>query len=139
MNNFLYGELIQYRLAQSEETLKEAQLLLKAGHLRGAINRAYYAMFYAVQALLLGKDLQTSKHTGALSLFDQEFVKTGEFDKNYSSWLHELFDFRQEADYGPMVQISLEEASQVLKNSETFVFKVKSYILGGDAKSLSGI
>ena len=127
MNNSSIEALIQYRMDQASETLRESQILLEAGCFRGAINRAYYAMYYSVQALLTSKGIKTSKHTGAISVFDQEFVKTGQFEKKFSKWLHELFDFRQEADYGPMVELSSEDTCQVLKNTEIFITKVKNY------------
>jgi uncharacterized protein (UPF0332 family) len=38
------------------------------------MNRLYYAMFYAVLALLQEKEMGTSKHSGAIALFDREFV-----------------------------------------------------------------
>ncbi len=44
--------LITYRIGQSYETLKEAEILFEQSAFRGAVNRAYYAMFYAVLALL---------------------------------------------------------------------------------------
>lgn len=44
--------LIDYRLAQAAETLEAARELSSAGHLRDAVNRAYYAMFYCGLALL---------------------------------------------------------------------------------------
>ncbi len=40
-------DLVSRRLAQAAETLQAATELLHAGHYRDAINRAYYAMFYA--------------------------------------------------------------------------------------------
>ena len=45
-------ELVRYRLEQASETLAEAVLLRDAGAFRGAINRAYYAMFYVLLGLL---------------------------------------------------------------------------------------
>ncbi|MBI5756571.1 MAG: HEPN domain-containing protein [Nitrospirae bacterium] len=36
------------RLNQASETLHESQVLLEQNSPRGAINRAYYAMFYAL-------------------------------------------------------------------------------------------
>jgi uncharacterized protein (UPF0332 family) len=41
-------ELCRYRFKQADEAHSEAKLLQDAGHYRGAINRAYYAMFYAI-------------------------------------------------------------------------------------------
>lgn len=73
--------LIKYRLEEADNSIKEAEVLLKEGmSLRSVMNRLYYAMFYAVLALLQEKELGTSKHYGAISLFDREFIKSGIFD-----------------------------------------------------------
>ena len=81
-------DLLFYRIEQARETLREAEILLNESALRGAINRAYYAMFYALLALLATKQLGTSKHSGALALFDREFVKAGVFPRELSRSLH---------------------------------------------------
>ncbi|MEW6417822.1 MAG: HEPN domain-containing protein [Nitrospirota bacterium] len=81
--------LIQYRLRQADDSIKEAAVLLKEGmSLRSIMNRLYYAMFYTVLALLQEKQLGTSKHYGAISLFDREFIKSGILDKDLSKTLH---------------------------------------------------
>ena len=64
-------------MEQAEEALAAAKLLFKSEMCRQAAGRAYYAMFYAVTALLALRKLGTSKHAGALTLFDREFVKNG--------------------------------------------------------------
>ena len=38
---------------------------------RSAVNRGYYSMFYGVLALLASRQAETSKHSGAISQFDQ--------------------------------------------------------------------
>jgi uncharacterized protein (UPF0332 family) len=73
--------LLRYRIEQAHETLREAEVLLDESALRGTVNRAYYAMFYALLALLATKQLGTSRHSGALALFDREFVKPGRMHK----------------------------------------------------------
>lgn len=75
--------LLTYRLEQADETLREANILLSAGALRGAVNRAYYAMFYAALALLATRQLGSSKHSGVLALFDREFVKPGAMPRSF--------------------------------------------------------
>ena len=54
--------LVQYRLQEATESLEEAEILLREGKTRGAMNRVYYAMFYATIALLAIKHLESSKH-----------------------------------------------------------------------------
>ena len=44
------------------------RVLLDGGDLPGSVNRSYYAMFYAVLALLAREGTGTSKHTGAVGL-----------------------------------------------------------------------
>ena len=54
--------LVNYRLEQAVESLGAAKVLLEKGLLRPSVNRSYYAMFYAVLALLTVKRRETSKH-----------------------------------------------------------------------------
>jgi len=122
------GALVQYRLEQEDECLDSAQILLERGKSRGAANRAYYAMFYSVLALLAPRQQETSKHAGAIALFDRDFVKPGPFGQELSAWLHETFHLRQEADYRPMVEISPERAEAALERAGAFVAAVKAQI-----------
>jgi uncharacterized protein (UPF0332 family) len=121
-------DLLCYRVEQAHETLREAEILLNESALRGAINRAYYAMFYALLALLATKQLGTSKHSGALALFDREFVKTGVFPRELSRSLHLAFDRRQTHDYGEMTQVNRQLAEETLTDAQTFVAAVEAYL-----------
>ena len=115
--------LIDYRLEQAEESLSSAKLLLDNEKYRPSVSRAYYAMFYAVLALLAQEKLKVSKHSGVIGIFNREFVKKGIFDKELSRWLQEAFDLRQRADYREMFTVSIERTESVLKNAETFLTK----------------
>jgi uncharacterized protein (UPF0332 family) len=68
-----------------------ASISLAAGRgARTAINRAYYAAFYAVLALLQALGKTPRKHRGVLTLFDTECVRTGRLPKDLSAALHQL-------------------------------------------------
>jgi uncharacterized protein (UPF0332 family) len=122
------ADLLRYRMEQAHETLREGEILLGEAALRGVINRAYYAMFYAVLALLATKQLGTSKHSSVLGLFDREFVKTGTFPRELSRSLHLAFDRRQTNDYGEMVLIDQQMAQETLANAKIFVAAIESYL-----------
>ena len=128
MSDGALKQMIAYRLEQAEETLEESQLMSEAGHFRAAVNRAYYAMFYAIQALLAKDGFKTSKHTGAISIFDKEYVKTALFDKQFSKWLHQLFDLRQDADYGNTATLPLEKVQLAQEHAKSFVLQVKAFL-----------
>ena len=120
--------LVTYRLEQADESLDSARVLLEKRLDRPAVNRAYYAMFYAVLALLATRKQETSKHSGAISLFDKEFVKSGAFTKDFSRWLHEAFDLRQRADYAIEFQVTRKEAEMTLEHAVSFVGEVRTVL-----------
>ncbi len=120
-------ELTRYRFEQADEALEEAGILLDAGYCRGALNRAYYAMFYALQVLVIINKIKVSKHSGVISYFDREFVKPGIIDKKFSKWLHRLFDLRQDADYGDMFTPSEGQCRQAFGHAREFVQCIRDY------------
>lgn len=120
--------LYAHRLKQAEETLLDAEKMLQGGFSpRSIVNRAYYAMFYAVLALFLKTDItiKTSKHIGVISVFDKEFVKTGKIDKRYSTILHDVFDARQDSDYKEFIELSLKDADEFVSLAQEFFDGVK--------------
>lgn len=121
-------DLMHYRLEQAHETLREAIVLRDAAAYRGALNRAYYAMFYALLGLLATRQLGTSKHSGAIALFDREFVKTGLFSSDLSRALHLAFDRRQVHDYGEMIEIDAETVNRTIADATAFVTAVEQYL-----------
>jgi len=120
--------LIEYRMEQASDTVKEAEILYAEKAMRGTVNRAYYAMFYALLALLATERLGTSKHSGAISLFDKEFVKTGKFPKELSKSLHLAFDRRQDSDYGDMIKIDQNTAKEAIDSAKIFIAEVEKYL-----------
>lgn len=125
MNNLQLQQLIEYRLAQAKETLRESELLLEAAAFRGSVNRSYYAMFYAVLSLLATRGLGTSKHGGVMSFFDREFVKAGLVDKQFSRSLHRAFDERQANDYGELLKPDQTLALGLLQQAQEFVQEIE--------------
>jgi uncharacterized protein (UPF0332 family) len=122
--------LIQYRLNEADDSIKEAEVLLREGmSMRAVMNRLYYALFYAVLALLQKEQLTTSKHSGVISRFDSEFVKKGVFDKELSKTLHRAFDLRHKGDYMEEAEVTKEDVDEMLPKVADFVSQVKDYLL----------
>lgn len=121
--------LIQHRLAQAKDSIKEAEVLLREGmSLRSVINRLYYAIFYAVLALLQEKDVGTSKHSGVITLFDKEFIKTGIFDKDFSKVLHRAFELRQKGDYMEQAEIMKQDIDEIQPKAQDFINEIENYL-----------
>jgi uncharacterized protein (UPF0332 family) len=66
-------------LARAKKYLASAELLRNVEDYESSVSRTYYAMLYATQALLLTKNLSFSSHQKVISLFGEQFIKTGIF------------------------------------------------------------
>ncbi len=122
--------LIRHRLDQAEESLMDAKVLLDGDRSpRSIINRSYYAMFYAVLALLQKIGKVPRKHSGVISLFDTEFVLKGLFSKELSKDFHDIFNLRQVSDYQVIEPVTSKDAETTLKRAEGFVEAVSKYLM----------
>lgn len=121
--------LIKYRMEQANRAIEDARCLeVGNGSPRSIINRAYYAMFYAVLALLLREGKSYSKHSGVIGAFDTGFIRTGLLPKELSSNLHKLFELRQEHDYKIIYEPDPEEASDAIETAERFVKAIEQFL-----------
>ena len=123
-------DLIRHRMEQAQTALDDAAFLLSGKRSpQSIVNRAYYAMFYAVLALLQKIGSVPSKHAGVISLFDTEFALKGVFPKEMSKNLHKAFELRQVADYKSVTPISPEKSGETLQNATQFVEAVRSHLV----------
>lgn len=121
--------LVEYRLNRAWETWHDAQLLAEhGGRPYSIVNRSYYAMFYALLALLAAHRLAASRHSGAIALFDREFVRKGLFPKALSRALHQAFDLRQEGDYEDFWEPTREKALEILQNARLFIEAIERHL-----------
>jgi len=121
MNPLPKTQYIQHRLHRAQETFEEAQMLFEGEHLSGAVNRIYYAMFYAVSALALSHDFKTSSHTQLRGYFNREFVKTGIVPLELGKAYNLAFENRTKGDYTDLTTFEREKVSQMLQDAETFI------------------
>ncbi len=98
--------VVGYWFEKAEESITSARREFEAGSFSFAMNRLYYAAFYAVSALLMARKLSFKKHSGVRAAFHQQFIKTGFLDKKWGRLYDQLFEDRQEGDY--VVFISFE-------------------------------
>lgn len=109
---------------RAERYLESAELLERQGDHESCVSRAYYAMFYSAQAMLLSKDLSFSSHRGVISAFGEHFVKTGIFSKELGRELNRAFEKRQLGDYEYRFVISAVEAEEILKSARAFAGEI---------------
>ena len=60
-------QIARHRIHLARTTIDEADVLIAARRWRGALNRLYYAAFYAARALLATRDLDSARHSGVIT------------------------------------------------------------------------
>jgi len=103
--------LARHRFERAETTLLEAQDELSRKNHRLTVNRAYYSVFYAMRAFLATVNMDSSKHSGVASLFNQQFIKTRLVPEVSFKAVQSLMDLRHEGDYQDFAEITMEEAA----------------------------
>ena len=121
-------DLINYRREKAKETLTDAKLMFDQVSLFSTVNRIYYSVFYIVLALLLTRNLYSSKHSGVRSLFNKEFVRTGIIKEEFGNFFNKIFEFRQKGDYGDFIEFEKDKVDSWLKEAENLVAAIDEVI-----------
>lgn len=99
MSEYNTEDFINYRISRAFETIEEVQSHINNKFWNTAINRMYYACYYAVMALLLKNNIHVTSHAGVRQKFGKNFVKNGIFDRKLAKHFTELFEKRTKGDY----------------------------------------
>jgi len=121
-------EEIELTLNEANECLIDAKIMLESQRWKAAVSRSYYAMYHAVKAVLLSKNIKTFTHQGVNIQFGKYFVKTGIFDRNLIRTFSKMLDTRQKADYEIGFSASKNDALHAFSEAEIFFKEMSKYI-----------
>ena len=117
-------ELLEYRYKKALETVDEVQTLINNKLWNLAVNRSYYACYYAVSALLAGIKVYPKSHAGVMQMFSLHFVKTGQFSISESQFYQTLIEMRQDADYEDFVDYEKDDVVPLIEPARAFIKKI---------------
>jgi len=120
--------LVSYRLQRAKETLLEADALIRDNYYNAAVNRLYYACYYAVIALLAKNGIPASTHKGVKMMFGMHFIVTGKIANKYSKFYSQLFNDRISGDYDDFLQYDMEMAKEIRPMAEEFIDEIAKEI-----------
>lgn len=120
--------LVEYRLERAYETMKEAALLTDKGYYNAAVNRLYYACYYAAAALLLKHEIEAKTHAGVKSMFGLHFVSKGLIPIQIGKILSTLFEKRQSGDYDDFIYCDKEMTEELSVQAQTFIDFIFKFI-----------
>lgn len=119
---------IYLHIENAKEMLEVAQVMLDNDFYTSTVNRAYYAIFYSANALLITKNLASRKHSGVISLFRKNFIKTNLISSEYSDIYGRVMGSRHESDYELDSAITPQIAQENLNDAKRFVLEMKQWL-----------
>lgn len=120
--------LIAYRIQRANDTLKEAEVMIREAFYNAAINRLYYACYYATVALLLKHNIQTQTHNRVKTMLGLHFVSTGKLPLKIGKTFITLFEKRQSGDYDDFVYCDKEMADELYQQAGLFISTVRELL-----------
>lgn len=121
-------DLCIYRIKRALETLDATKVCIESKHYKDAINRSYYAFFYAIKAVLAMEGTDFKRHKDVVAYFNKNYVATEIFDKKLGRMLANLQQTRETSDYDDFYIASKEDAQIQCESTENIIEAVRGYL-----------
>ena len=100
--------------------MAEIPFLKQQGYYNTAVNRLYYACYYAAVAILIQHGINPGTHSGVKQMIGMHFVATGRLPKELGRYFSLLFERRHSSDYDDFAYSSAEEIDELLPKATAF-------------------
>ena len=107
------GLLIEKSDKNMEQAIKTADL----GYWDLVANRLYYAVFHAVNALLMVDGIKTGTHKGTSLQFGKSYVLSGKFSREDGIFYSQLQTMREKADYQNVFSLKEEDGRKLIQSA----------------------
>lgn len=129
MDNETIEGFARYRLNKAKETLETARMIFNDGKdFTSANNRAYYAIFYAIRAVLAIEEIDFKRHKDVLAYFNKEYVNKEKFPKMIGRKISQAQRIREDSDYDDDYEPSLEKTEQQINTAQELIDLVEEYL-----------
>ncbi|WP_436415750.1 HEPN domain-containing protein [Petrimonas sp.] len=117
--------LVEYRFERARKTLEEAAYMRKGNFFNAAVNRLYYACYYAATALLVAKGVEATTHSGVKTMLSYHFVRTGLLSLENGTTFSSLFDKRHSSDYEDFAYCDAALTDYLYPRAQVFIDSVE--------------
>ena len=121
-------ELANHRLEQAKEELKASKIMYSEKLYKSANNRAYYAIFHSIKAVLALEPADFKRHKDVLSYFNKNYVNTEIFPKKLGRKIAEANKIREDSDYDDEFTVKPEETREQMNTAKELIELVEKYI-----------
>ena len=118
----------KYRLERAKQDLSDAEFSYKDRRYLNANNRAYYAIFHAIKAVLATERIDFKKHKDVLAYFNQHYVKTEIFPRMIGKKISQANKVREDSDYDDEFVPTDEETKIQINTAREIINLVEKYL-----------
>lgn len=123
-------DLSRYRLQKAKEMLASAKRDMDANDYASANNRAYYAIFHAMRAVLALDGEDYKKHSAVIARFTLNYLKPEILPREYSKLISNASLIRNRSDYEDFYICSVADTNALFSGAESFCVEVEKYLAG---------
>ncbi len=121
-------DLSKYRFEKALSNIEIAKKLYELEKYEFALNRAYYSIFDAMRSINAFDGFDSNKHSGVISHFNFDYVKTGIFPPSTSNIIRKASMLREKSDYEDFYKADKEETASMIALAEIFLKDVENYL-----------
>ena len=100
---------------------------LNAESYKAANNRAYYAIFHAINAIHALTGVAYKRHKDAIANFNKEYIRTEIFPRRIGRQIASAEEIRHASDYDDFYIATRSEAEEQIVLAEEFIQMVEGY------------
>lgn len=124
--------IVSLELDKANKTIEQIPELRKLGYWDNIANRLYYAVFHAVNALLINDGHPVNTHRGAISLFGNYYIRTGIFSSEDGRLYSDLQVMRNNSDYNCSFSATQQEIEPMIEPARNLITKIANFISGNN-------
>ena len=121
-------DLSRYRFQKAEEMLASAKRDMEAGDFASANNRAYYAIFHAMRAVLALDGEDFKKHSAVIARFTLNYLKPEILPREYSKLISNASLIRNRSDYEDFYICSVADTNTLFSGAVNFCKDIGKYL-----------
>jgi uncharacterized protein (UPF0332 family) len=124
-----YGkDLAFYKLERAKDEIESAELLFDHCKYKAANNRAYYAIYYTLTAVLCLEPISFKKHKDTIAYFNKNYVHKGLFSNELGRKISKAEKIRNASDYNDFYIAGKEDASGQIETAKEVVQAVEIFL-----------
>lgn len=119
---------IRLLLEKSDKNMEQAIRIADMDYWDLVANRLYYAVFHAVNAMLMIDNIKTVTHKGTSVQFGKFYILTGKFSRQDGTLYGQLQTMREKADYQNVFSLEKEEGRALMASAQDLRKRICDYV-----------